>query len=437
MRLIHDWLSDCDANHAECRRTETFVPARLLKICRAFKNSQTYVVQLIDAGEPHLKCAYIALSYCWGKSKTYKLTTATEPVLRSGLESSCLPQTFQDSIKFATYFNREYLWIDSLCIFQDSSIDWRQQSLSMSYIYSNSWCTISATASSDNNGGLFRQRETQSLRPLVLQTKWECQPSTSYYVTADHMDEITNSPISLRGWTLQERFLSRRTVHFARTQIYWSCRGYNKAGIFPGSLQGLATSDSALHLKWYRCLKAPNAEAFPVSEDSLLDLWCRGVTRYCTARLSEEKDKLVAISGLAKWFQSCLASRNINTAYFAGLWGFRLIHCLLWATSGAVSKRPIQYRAPSWTWAAVKSTITFFHALKSEVRAFEIIAMVHEVWTKTTNDSLGQVSDGWLRIDCFLKEVVLQEITQNFPPKHNIYRACALWRRTGRTNNLG
>ncbi|KAK5725340.1 hypothetical protein LTR15_003525 [Elasticomyces elasticus] len=36
--------------------------------------------------------------------------------------------------------------------------------------------------------------------------------------------EIDDSPLGKRGWVIQERALSRRTIHFGRTQIAWECR---------------------------------------------------------------------------------------------------------------------------------------------------------------------------------------------------------------------
>lgn len=35
--------------------------------------------------------------------------------------------------------------------------------------------------------------------------------------------DVENSILSSRGWVLQERALSRRTIYFTSTQVYWEC----------------------------------------------------------------------------------------------------------------------------------------------------------------------------------------------------------------------
>jgi hypothetical protein len=51
-----------------------------------------------------------------------------------------------------------YLWIDSLCIIQDDTEDWRTESLRMDQVYKNALLNIAATAASDSRRGLFYSR---------------------------------------------------------------------------------------------------------------------------------------------------------------------------------------------------------------------------------------------------------------------------------------
>ncbi len=44
--------------------------------------------------------------------------------LTEGIEISELAQTFQDAILRARALGIHFMWIDSLCIFQDSQEDW-------------------------------------------------------------------------------------------------------------------------------------------------------------------------------------------------------------------------------------------------------------------------------------------------------------------------
>lgn len=36
-------------------------------------------------------------------------------------------------------------------------------------------------------------------------------------------DDVEGSVFASRGWVFQERALSRRTIHFTSTQLYWEC----------------------------------------------------------------------------------------------------------------------------------------------------------------------------------------------------------------------
>lgn len=55
-----------------------------------------------------------------------------------------------------------YIWIDALCIFQDSKADWAKEGARMCETYSQSVLNIMAADSSNGEGGLFRSRN-----PLV------------------------------------------------------------------------------------------------------------------------------------------------------------------------------------------------------------------------------------------------------------------------------
>jgi hypothetical protein len=97
----------------------------------------------------------MTLSHCWGGAGVLKLTAGSLHELSTGIEISILLQTFQDAIPVALALRVNYLWIDSLCIFQDSIADWARKSSAMGNVYRHGLCNIAATASKDGNGGLF------------------------------------------------------------------------------------------------------------------------------------------------------------------------------------------------------------------------------------------------------------------------------------------
>lgn len=105
----------------------------------------------------------------------------------------------------------------------------------------------------------------------------------------------------------------------------------------------------------------------------------------------------MAISGIVKYFQPLL-----NDEYIAGLWRRRLISQLLWkVTDPTNSKRVLPYRAPSFSWASMDVEIT--PGSRQEVGIS--IEILDVSITSLTDDVTGQVSDGFLRLRGYLKEI--------------------------------
>ena len=80
---------------------------------------------------------------------------------------------------------------------------------------------------------------------------------------------------------------------------------------------------------------------------STANIWPRIVREYCQRTLTLSKDKLVAVSGLAKFVHE-----RTGASYHAGLWAPGLEYQLCWYTKGSAAKPDI-YRAPSWSWASI------------------------------------------------------------------------------------
>jgi hypothetical protein len=97
--------------------------------------------------EPGTRGRYAALSHCWGSNLTYKTSKDTLGSRKKAIVWSDLPATFQDAITICHELDVQYMWIDSLCIIQDSDEDWEEESAKMGTIYENAWITIAATSS--------------------------------------------------------------------------------------------------------------------------------------------------------------------------------------------------------------------------------------------------------------------------------------------------
>ncbi|KAF2188608.1 HET-domain-containing protein, partial [Zopfia rhizophila CBS 207.26] len=70
-----------------------------------------------------------------------------------------LTKPFQEAIITAASLGYSFLWIDSLCIIQDSGEDWKRESVTMRDIYRNAAFTIVASAAWSGKEGLFRTQD--------------------------------------------------------------------------------------------------------------------------------------------------------------------------------------------------------------------------------------------------------------------------------------
>jgi Heterokaryon incompatibility protein (HET) len=92
--------------------------------------------------------AYIALSHRWGApdlSKPQLTTTAANlPAMIEKIPLESMPLNYKDAVITTRKLSFRYLWIDSLCIIQDSMQDWEAESAKMGEVYQNAQLTIAA-----------------------------------------------------------------------------------------------------------------------------------------------------------------------------------------------------------------------------------------------------------------------------------------------------
>jgi Heterokaryon incompatibility protein (HET) len=104
---------------------------------------------------------FVALSYVWGENtQSLLLTRANENSLvrerpgGSTFELENLPKTVADALTLVRMLGIRYLWVDALCIVQDSDHDKQVQISSMGEIYQNAALTIVAARAEDATSSL-------------------------------------------------------------------------------------------------------------------------------------------------------------------------------------------------------------------------------------------------------------------------------------------
>lgn len=140
--------------HTACRfscKSSISAPKRLLDVGRA-----TLPIHLIDTQGKTFQ--YAALSHCWGSGPRLTTTKSNWAKLAVNISFETLPPLFQDAIVITRQLGLRYIWIDSLCIIQDSLRDWETESSKMGSIYQNSYITIAATNSGDGSARCLAER---------------------------------------------------------------------------------------------------------------------------------------------------------------------------------------------------------------------------------------------------------------------------------------
>lgn len=167
--------------------------------------------------------AYLALSHRWGSLPKYQpFCTLRNNVehFHERIEFDALPETFKDAVRLARLLDIRCLWIDSLCIIQDSEEDWQVQSREMEDVFRNAYCSIAASRAKGNSDGFLQTRAQREAVPL------QDNFGNSYYICEaidDFQKDVLDGELNQRGWVLQERALAHRTIFYTDRQVYWEC----------------------------------------------------------------------------------------------------------------------------------------------------------------------------------------------------------------------
>lgn len=147
---IVSWIDACTGLHDSCdKAVATPLPRRVLDI----GETDEARIRLHETQNELGK--YACLSHCWGTGQPIVTTSETYATLVRGIQSVDLPLTFRDAVAIARKLSIRYLWIDCLCIIQDSPKDLEEACALMDVIFENAFLTIAATKSTGPEHGLF------------------------------------------------------------------------------------------------------------------------------------------------------------------------------------------------------------------------------------------------------------------------------------------
>ncbi|KAF1828678.1 HET-domain-containing protein [Decorospora gaudefroyi] len=274
------------------------------------------------------------VSHCWGKQPIIRTTTSNLDAYAINIPWENLSKTFQDAVSFTYRLDLKYLWIDSLCIIQDSIDDWRREGSRMSQIYKNAIITLAATGAADGREGCF----------LTSGEEYTSRKKSSRIVTVGCM----------------KSFAARL--------------GSNRSGGRCSTEAGLFKSGRYL------------------DELSTLSETYRGSAQKQSHALTYADDIFPALQGVAKEMSPGMGR------YLAGHWESTLTHSLCWRSSktGRNLVKRGEWRAPSWSWARLSGKV--FWDKRWTSRWPTCITLLSALTTPKGNDPMGQLSYGAINI---------------------------------------
>lgn len=419
LSTISTWFSECQHSHPVCWPNDNpEMPTRVVDVGSGDASPDT--VRVVSTSG--LRQRYAALSHCWGGKIQHVLQESNLDEFQTAVPCSILARNFRDAITITRSLGLRYLWIDSLCIIQDSVADWERESQRMTFVYRDAAVTIYAAESKGSTEGiLIRSPEFPGPQPVAPRVFADSTDDTK--ATVSRMDEsslenlftLTNfSHLAKRGWCLQEEMLSPRRLTFGKFGAYWQCPHTFRAtnGLPPGGVnqypERLPSLSSVLHSP---ALPTPRdrEDTLGVDNFTLLREYYGMVASYCGRRLTVPSDKLPALAGVVAALAGVLGKAGDEALYLAGIWCHNMAIGLLWRFDGGPLLRAPVYRAPSWSWASVDGEVIFDLADDDkpyETTEWDLKIVEGRITLKNRLYRFGEVAAGFLDVQGYTLPLV-------------------------------
>ncbi|EIW52291.1 uncharacterized protein TRAVEDRAFT_156351 [Trametes versicolor FP-101664 SS1] len=342
------------------------------------------------------------------------MTISNEATYQDKIDLGTLPATIRDAIKLTHMLGFRWLWVDSLCILQDSDEDKAHEIGRMHSIYRYAHLTIIAASAESVTQGFLHKRpppDNDVALPFIcppppLSSQAAGNPE-DLSVPQPRVGEVSHGDdlgrMSTRAWCMQEFLMSPRALIFTPITLQFKCLtglvgvGHSFCATFE---RGVPQLPMTLFLA-----NPPDLEHGSEEWNNLRRAWMQVVLDYTRRTATEESDKLVACAAVAEQFH-----RVLGTEYLAGLWrSDALLTDLLWASArlpGGRYTRPTTYRAPSWSWVAVEGIVNHRSTWNPAFEDPQSVALAKVVECRVTLENLalpfGKVTDGTLVLSATL-----------------------------------
>jgi hypothetical protein len=359
--LASKWMQECKSKHHSCQLAyhkpseiswvdrAACVPLRLIHVIDG------QPPRLVDNSSLEYPARYAALSYVWGKDQDYILTESSKEHMYKALAIERLPQTIMDALVVTLRLGLSYIWVDALCIQQDSDEDKEINISEMDRVYQYSEVTIIAGTAETVRDGFFQKSKPAKyyVEPFCISFPSGNSSTGSVMLGLRMHYNPSDDPINKRAWTLQERLMSTCLLVYSSRGLKWSCKAVERD---PASMRSVALSRISHTLVLSEDDKNKDNDSYTAATRSE---WLLVRDDYTSRHLTYKEDKLRAIHGIARVFAD-----STGWTYVAGLWEEYLFLDLHWhreitgINDPSPQPRPRKYIAPSFSWASMNGRVT-------------------------------------------------------------------------------
>ena len=348
------WISTCRRNHKTCvpvAGRDWDGPAYLIEIGDRTDFGDVRVCEDVPANE-----LYVTLSHCWGPTGVpVQLLKCNCALYLQSLPWHELPKTFQDAILVVRALRPltgvHYLWIDALCIVQDSDEDKSIEISRMGGIYQGALCNLAASIGSDCHSGLVTESTLVPPHECIVDWGTSDKQHRRMKIGNRHAYDVLvqRSDLSKRAWVLQEIILAPRVLFFTPEQLVWEC---SEACYYETT--GMAERQKEFELR-FKLLPIHHLASRDVWQ--VYNFWHRCLQGFSGRKLSFGSDRLRAIAAIANAIEGQLGRSN---RYLVGLWSEHLHIHLTWEVDQPTNlshRDRLKSAFPSWSWASLDAPI--------------------------------------------------------------------------------
>lgn len=388
-------MTTCRDSHPQCsNRDDGILPTRVLDV-----TGSTIKLVISDTS---LQGKYVALSHCWGASQPLKTLKENIASHQEGIDQRALPQTFQDAITVTRYLEIQYLWIDSLCIVQDDSLDWEREAAKMVDVYGLAYLVLAASSAAGGSEGFLGPRANHwegSLKVPCPSPHW--MAPIHYREVVNHAmpnsTSRTQGPLETRGWTFQERAMAKRFVSFGKRELFWNCSTLWDCECDWTHIRRGKPNDDFYDMQKHGTLLFPRINQ--LSKEDLYHEWRIAIVYpYSSRDLTFSKDRLFALSAITTTFHE-----RLDDQFLAGLWKEQLHRDLGWYRHELLCEgfETNSYTGPSWSWVSLHPGVTVtWNMLIKGLRLASTCHIIEADCTPSSDISpFGSVSAGHITLE--------------------------------------